>query len=79
MTGLTSDRHVPDTGARHAGGMDDRYAHLRANLETHRAATAQRTYVWWCTECGLHQADESGLCPVCRPAPQAVRADEPAA
>ena len=45
----------------------DRFAHLRANLEVHRAATAQRTYTWWCTECELHQADESGLCPLCRP------------
>ncbi len=47
----------------------DRYAHLRANLEHHRAATEQRSYTWWCTECQLHQADESGLCPVCRPSP----------
>lgn len=45
----------------------DRYAHLRANLARHREVTTERTYVWWCTECQLHQADESGLCPLCRP------------
>jgi hypothetical protein len=45
----------------------DRYAHLRANLELHREATAHRSFTWWCTECQLHEADKSGLCPLCRP------------
>ena len=49
----------------------DPYAHLRANLALHRAVTAERTYVGWCTECQLHQADESGLCPLCGPGPAA--------
>jgi hypothetical protein len=49
----------------------DPYAHLRANLALHRAVTAERTYVWWCAECQLHQADESGLCPLCGPGPVA--------
>ncbi|NUR09232.1 MAG: hypothetical protein HOQ45_19795 [Nocardioidaceae bacterium] len=56
---------------------DDPYAHLRANLERHREVTRERTYVWWCTECQIHQADESGLCPVCRPVN--ADSDEPAA
>jgi hypothetical protein len=48
-------------------GNHDPFAHLRANLSLHRAVTQERTYTWWCTECQLHQADESGLCPLCRP------------
>ena len=63
----------------HPGGManHDRFAHLRANLAQHRAVTQERTYTWWCTECELHEADESGLCPVCRP--DVPVAGEPAA
>ena len=62
----------------------DRYAHLRANLDLHREVTAERTSVWWCTECQLHQADESGLCPLCQPVEEAALEtgagrDEPAA
>lgn len=56
----------------------DRYAHLRANLQQHRRVTAQRSYTWWCVECQLHQADESGLCPLCRPV-QVSLEDESAA
>ena len=48
-------------------GNRDPYAHLRLNLERHRTVTQQRTYTWWCTGCEIHQADESGLCPLCRP------------
>jgi hypothetical protein len=65
-------------------GNRDPFAHLRENLELHRAATRQRTYTWWCTECQLHQADESGLCPLCQPDTPAQQSpaqqkDEPAA
>ena len=52
-------------------GNRDPFAHLRLNLEQYRTVTQQRTYTWWCTVCEIHQADESGLCPLCRP-------DEPA-
>jgi hypothetical protein len=57
----------------------DPFAHLRANLDQYRALTSERTYTWWCTECQLHQADESGLCPLCRPDTPAACSDEPAA
>ena len=53
--------------------MTDRYTHLRANLALHRAVTSERTYTWWCSECELHQADESGLCPLCRPGDPSAR------
>jgi hypothetical protein len=58
-------------------GNHDRFAHLRANLAQHRAVTQERTYTWWCTECELHEADESGLCPLCQP--DVPAAGEPAA
>ncbi len=57
----------------------DRYAHLRANLERHRAVTATRTHTWWCAECQLHEADASGLCPLCRPAEPPAPAEGSAA
>ena len=59
-------------------GNRDPFAHLRLNLEQHRTVTQQRTYTWWCTECEIHPADESGLCPLCRP-DQPVSHDESAA
>lgn len=49
--------------------MSDRYRHLRANLELHREVTSARTHTWWCLECQLHQADDTGLCPMCGPQP----------
>ena len=45
----------------------DRYAHLRENLTVHREMHAASTSILWCQACGYHHADESGLCPVCRP------------
>ena len=48
-------------------GNRDPFAHLRLNLEQHRTVTQQRTYTWWCAECQIHLADESGLCPLCQP------------
>lgn len=45
----------------------DPYAHLRENLAVYRESHAVRTSILWCTSCGYHHADESGLCPVCRP------------
>jgi hypothetical protein len=45
----------------------DPYAHLRENLAVYRESHAVRTSILWCTDCGYHHADESGLCPVCRP------------
>lgn len=50
-------------------GSHDRYAGLRDNLDSHRGATTARTYVWWCGDCQFHEADESRLCPPCRPEP----------
>ena len=45
----------------------DRYAHLRQNLAVHREMHAVSTSILWCSACGYHHADASGLCPVCRP------------
>ena len=64
---------LPDADQEVPMGHHDRFAHLRANLERHRAVTAHRTYLWWCIECQLHQADDSGLCPMCRPAESSAR------
>jgi uncharacterized paraquat-inducible protein A len=57
----------------------DRYAHLRENLALHRAVTAARKSIVWCLECQRHHADESGLCPVCQPAPPVRSEDRSAA
>ena len=46
----------------------DRYAHLRANLDVHRAMTSARLEIAWCRDCEWHLADESGYCPLCLPA-----------
>jgi hypothetical protein len=48
--------------------VHDAFAHLRANLDQFRDATLHHVQQRWCRTCELHQADESGLCPVCRPA-----------
>ena len=45
----------------------DRYAHLRANLAQHHAVHTTRTAIEWCRTCQEHHADETGLCPVCKP------------
>jgi hypothetical protein len=44
----------------------DRFAHLRANLTTYRALTAQVDSIPWCVSCEVHHAPAPGeLCPVC--------------
>lgn len=53
----------------------DRYRHLRANLEQHRAAMSFRTVKQWCVVCQLFEPDETGRCPLCRPAEGDVVAD----
>ncbi|RYP80849.1 hypothetical protein EKO23_24325 [Nocardioides guangzhouensis] len=60
----------------------DRYRHLRANLDQHRAAMSFRTVKQWCVVCQLFEPDETGRCPLCRPSEGDVVADllaEPAA